>query len=749
MQQRTVFNWCYCGALQDLCDPAGNRTRWDIGGRLIAKQFPDGSTHSYTYDLAGRLVCSTGAENQTRQIEYAPDNQVTQISYLNARVATLAVSFKYDPVYGRLQEMQDGSGVTRRHPAGNPGAGRLASVDGPLPEDTVAYTYDGFGRVTQRSIHTDAVRIESCDAVDRCKVNALGRFTYTYNPQLQMETVQAPNGVPNGVQTRFEYQTAAGRLPQITHRSLASATGAYSATHQYTQSAGGEITGWNQTVTEPRQTPTENWSLEYDGAGQLVAAARQDGLQESWAYDPAGNRIRQQRGAGVSRGVFNGLNQLLRCEGGGQVLFSGTTNEAATVRVRNNQGPELPAQVRQNHRFRAWVPVEPGRNTVRITARDGAGNERSQTYELEVPAVAPRVFTYDKNGNTDGRRGYTWDAENRLSQIMYADGTTTQIGYDGFGRRVRVEEKHGQGAVTSIRRYVWAGGTQPAEERDATRVVRRFFEEGEQVVGGPGEATGLLYYARDHLGTVREVTDSSGRLVCRVEYDFWGAVKRRSTWDFMGNRQESPAVTVAGYTGHHEHAKSGLVLTWHRAYDPETGRWLSRDPIAEEGGINLYGYVFNDPINLIDPNGFQPGSYHLPNWGYPSPANPPTSPEEAAGRCIGSSNYREASLLTSPNWQGKPKCNKFVGDMISLCPNMPKPLVNGRYPRAIDWMDPNVSIPGFGPPHLNPQSGDVLSDGAHCGIKTPNGVIQAPPWAPVYEASPDKFDAPLGRTPLK
>jgi RHS repeat-associated protein len=85
-----------------------------------------------------------------------------------------------------------------------------------------------------------------------------------------------------------------------------------------------------------------------------------------------------------------------------------------------------------------------------------------------------------------------------------------------------------------------------------------------------------------------------------VEYDFWGAVKRRSRWDFMGNRQESPAVTVAGYTGHHEHAKSGLVLTWHRAYDPETGRWLSRDPIGEEGGINLYGYVGNDPVNWID-----------------------------------------------------------------------------------------------------------------------------------------------------
>ncbi len=97
------------------------------------------------------------------------------------------------------------------------------------------------------------------------------------------------------------------------------------------------------------------------------------------------------------------------------------------------------------------------------------------------------------------------------------------------------------------------------------------------------------------------MTGPDGRLVCRVEYDFWGAVKRRSTWDFMGNRQESPAVTVAGYTGRHQHAKSGLVLTWHRAYDPETGRWLSRDPIEEEGGLNLYGYVENDPISLVDP----------------------------------------------------------------------------------------------------------------------------------------------------
>jgi RHS repeat-associated protein len=58
-----------------------------------------------------------------------------------------------------------------------------------------------------------------------------------------------------------------------------------------------------------------------------------------------------------------------------------------------------------------------------------------------------------------------------------------------------------------------------------------------------------------------------------------------------------------GFTGHLEHKELGLVFTLYRAYDPATGRWLSRDPIGENGGINLYGYVANNPINLWDPLG--------------------------------------------------------------------------------------------------------------------------------------------------
>jgi RHS repeat-associated protein len=57
------------------------------------------------------------------------------------------------------------------------------------------------------------------------------------------------------------------------------------------------------------------------------------------------------------------------------------------------------------------------------------------------------------------------------------------------------------------------------------------------------------------------------------------------------------------FTGHYYHARSGLYLAPYRAYNPSIGRWLSRDPIAEVGGINLYAYVENNSVNLIDPSG--------------------------------------------------------------------------------------------------------------------------------------------------
>jgi uncharacterized protein RhaS with RHS repeats len=73
-------------------------------------------------------------------------------------------------------------------------------------------------------------------------------------------------------------------------------------------------------------------------------------------------------------------------------------------------------------------------------------------------------------------------------------------------------------------------------------------------------------------------------------------------------------------------------LALYRGYDSGAGRWLNRDPIEEEGGLNLYGYVANNPLAFIDPLGLQ--SYELtpPNaWWDPKTRELTNSPEYQDG----------------------------------------------------------------------------------------------------------------------
>ena len=103
------------------------------------------------------------------------------------------------------------------------------------------------------------------------------------------------------------------------------------------------------------------------------------------------------------------------------------------------------------------------------------------------------------------------------------------------------------------------------------------------------------YYTRDHLGSVREMTNTGQTIVARYEYDVYGRTTAVGTITTPSDFQ---------YTGYYEHATSGLNFPMLRAgYDGNTGKFIQRDRMGEEGGVNLYDYVGNDPINEIDPLG--------------------------------------------------------------------------------------------------------------------------------------------------
>src|SRR6266446_3518835 len=114
---------------------------------------------------------------------------------------------------------------------------------------------------------------------------------------------------------------------------------------------------------------------------------------------------------------------------------------------------------------------------------------------------------------------------------------------------------------------------QSREERDASNAVtKRFYGEDEQIGG-------TAYYAtRDHLGSVRELTDTAGTIRARYDYELYG---KRTANLVTAN----PVESSFGFTGHYEHAQSGLTLAPCRAYNSALGRWISRDPIGEEGGL--------------------------------------------------------------------------------------------------------------------------------------------------------------------
>ena len=192
-----------------------------------------------------------------------------------------------------------------------------------------------------------------------------------------------------------------------------------------------------------------------------------------------------------------------------------------------------------------------------------------------------------------------------IDEILSRNATLGGAAYytqDGNGNVTTLSEKLNG---TLIKKTLWdAAGNSPIplQERNATNgVSKRFFAQGE-VQNGTN-----YYYLRDHLGSIREMVNASGAIVSEATYDPYGVAT------------VSGSVTPTfQYAGYYTHQGTGLNLTWYRAYDPVIGRWLNRDPIGYEGGINLYGYSEDNPVNNVDQLGLLDchwyGNYGGPGW---------------------------------------------------------------------------------------------------------------------------------------
>jgi RHS repeat-associated protein len=608
----TKYTWCTCGGLSTLTDANGNITTWnlDTQGRVTGKVYADSSQNSYAYESnAGRLHSMTDARGDVAVYAYNVDNTLASTTYTSASgvASTSNVSFAYDTVYKRVTAMTDGTGTTSysynavpANAASSPttGAGALASISVPIAGSsaTVDYGYDQLGRVASRTVDGSSEVDTTFDSMGRVTnvSNSLGAFAYAYVDETsRLSGISYPSNT--GLSTSYSYlgNTGDQRLQDITN----SIGDTVLSKFDYTYNAVGTIATWKQQVDA--NTPMQ-YALTYDATDQVVDDEQTNTSTEArvssnkYGYDPAGNRLAETTLSTTNTGRFNNLNQLQNYGPvSGTQTVAGNTSGSVMALMINGQS----ATVTSGTNFAASVPLPNGTNVVSVVAKPSSGSSTTQRFQVVNAGTVNTLLTYDADGNAlsdESGNAYKWDTLDRLVQITYPSGAASQFAYDGLNRRIQIAEINSSGTVTSTKNYLWIG-QEMAEERDASNTVtKRFFPQGEQQ-GGLN-----YYYTRDHLGSVREMLNSSGTIVARYGYDSYG----RTTLVSGTN------LATEQYAAMYLHQPSGLFLTragdglsTGRAYDPNTGRWLSRDPIGERWESNLYDYVDDDPIDQMDSTG--------------------------------------------------------------------------------------------------------------------------------------------------
>ena len=226
--------------------------------------------------------------------------------------------------------------------------------------------------------------------------------------------------------------------------------------------------------------------------------------------------------------------------------------------------------------------------------------------------INSQALSYDAKGNLLQRPGwaYTWDAHNRLRSAAPASPQEGSLrltfSYDGRNRcAIRRTYTWTEGAWQwSTTLYLTYSDWNLLEERDSEGTLAAAYVHGPEIddVIARLTPTSTIYYHADAQHSTVAVTDAQGDVLERYTYDIFGLPTVRD-----GASYATLTATAVGnrllFQGREWLAEVKLNDHRNRLYSPEMHRWINRDPIQEYGGINLYGFVENNPISKSDPSG--------------------------------------------------------------------------------------------------------------------------------------------------
>lgn len=637
----TTYVYGAKGNLTKVTDAIGNVTKlaYDSGGRLTTKT--DAKLHDwvYTYNNGNQLLTAKDPLNHTTTYTYSKIGQVKTIT--DAMASANVVTYNYDG-NGHLLNVKDTGGntvasytyfktgqlKTATDALGNVttntlyNTGQIHTVkdalnqiwsydyrdDGSLKQvtlpstDTITYAYDDAGRllsVNYSNANTPDLGF-GYDADDRVTSmsDGAGSVSYAYDHLNRLTSATRGSDV-------FSYTYYAGsQMHTRTYPDGTLITYGYNNDEQVNAiAADGATTSYAYDVNGNLDTTTLGNGLTtkytYDNANRLTNVANKNGstVVSNFAItrDNVGNPTQVVGPSGTTNYTYDGFYRLTKactpsCTGGSPSGIGYTYDQAGN---------------RLTH-------VVYGATNTTTTYKYNADNQLcwsvqgSSSNACTSPPAGATSYSYDVNGHQTaaGSRTFSYDSAGRVLSTTQS-GTTQSYTYDAGGNMLTRSL-----GGTLQNSYLWdpnMGMPELAIERNGAGAVQRRYTYGAK---GPGNllseraGSASYYYLPDGLGSVANLTSSTGALQWSYDYEGFGTTKTATKND--PNAPNQPM----GFQGQYQDPTTNLYDMRAREYDTSTGRFLGLDPARVTAGgrmVSSYAYAFNQPTTLSDPSGMAPG----------------------------------------------------------------------------------------------------------------------------------------------
>ncbi|WP_394256002.1 RHS repeat-associated core domain-containing protein [Vibrio harveyi] len=631
-----------------ISSPFGDeRFTYDDEHRVIQYTDVDGLSTGYGYDSNGNLISTTDANGVTTALDRDDKGRVTSI-----RVGSEIVSrYEYDEI-GRVISNKDASDyethfqynkintlIQIRDAANRTIQRQFGSCPRVLEKETLPggrdyqYRYDAQKQLTE-VINPAKGRIK----IGRSKSGQITSLTDQHQNQTSFEYTTSgalsKKIYPDGSVLKYKYNK--GRIKQVTNARGITKTFHFNKKQQlykidysdetpsveYSYNELGllsevkdaigftryqyERNGRLSEIDGPRDSDTIR--LQYNRLDLLSELYLGETLNTAYQYDELG-RVVEINALGqrftyhydhsplaFSTSVIlpNGITRKMTLDELGD-LSAITYKSKDTTLVDYQYRFDEAGQLAEQTGTPAWILPK--------QAASARYNELNQITEWNGETNA---FVYDKDGNptkgvlADGVPFEAkYDAENRLTTLNFTRDNVQyreQFAY-AHDHMLAQYQLYKDKALVEEKQFVRYGLVELQQRNAQGEVVQEYAWDK----SAPGGIGGLLVaktnndvytYIYNHLGHVQKVLNSSGQVVESYQYTPYGQVEG-------GSFSEQPF----GYSTKRSDFASGLVYFGYRFYSPYQRRWLNRDPLQEQGGINLYAYVNGDPLGYIDPDG--------------------------------------------------------------------------------------------------------------------------------------------------